>query len=44
MEPDLLWRLEQRHIANVDKVMSLLEEVEARKVTPHTMMASVEGM
>ncbi|MEO8684785.1 MAG: hypothetical protein ABI414_08095 [Devosia sp.] len=36
--------METRHIANVDKVMSLLEEVEARDVTPHTMMASVEGM
>ena len=36
--------METRHIANVDKVMTLLAEIEARDVTPHTMMASVEGM
>lgn len=38
----LNFSMEQRHIANVDKVMSLLQEVEARDVTPHKMMASVE--
>ena len=36
--------METRHIDNVDKVMTLLEEVEARDVAPHAMMASVEGM
>lgn len=40
----LNFSMETRHIANVDKVMRLLEEVEARDVTPHKMMASVEGM
>ena len=36
--------MEQRHIDNVDRVMSLLEEIEARHVTPHKMMASVEKL
>jgi len=40
----LNFSMEQRHIANVDKVMTLLEEVEARDVTPHVMMASVEKL
>ena len=40
----LNFSMEQRHIANVDKVLALLDEVERRSVTPHTMMASVEGL
>jgi hypothetical protein len=40
----LNFSMETRHIANVDKVLTLLEDVEAREVTPHTMMPSVEGM
>ena len=40
----LNFSMETRHIANVDKIERLLEEVEARDVTPHTMMPSVEGM
>lgn len=40
----LNFSMETRHIANVGKVLTLLEEIEARDVTPHTMMASVEGM
>ena len=40
----LNFSMETRHIANVDKVLTLLEEVEARNVSPHKMMASVEGM
>ena len=40
----LNFSMEQRHIANVDKVLALLDEVERRSVPPHTMMASVEGL
>lgn len=40
----LNFSMETRHIANVDKVLRLLEEVEARNVSPHTMMPSLEGM
>ena len=40
----LNFSMEQRHIANVDKVMALLDEVERRDVTPHTMMPSVDGV
>ena len=40
----LNFSMETRHIDNVDKVLALLEEVEARQVEPHKMMASVEGM
>lgn len=40
----LNFSMEQRHIANVDRVLSLLEEVETRSVSPHTMMASVERL
>lgn len=40
----LNFSMEQRHIANVGKVLDLLEEVEAREVTPHRMMPSVEGV
>jgi hypothetical protein len=40
----LNFSMEQRHIANVDKILRLLEEAEARDVTPHTMMPSVERL
>ena len=40
----LNFSMESRHIDNVDKVMTLLDEVEARHVTPHKMMASVEKL
>lgn len=40
----LNFSMEQRHIANVDKVMALLDDVERRDVTPHTMMPSVDGV
>lgn len=36
--------MEQRHLENVDKVMSLLEEIERRDVTPHTMAPAVERL
>ncbi|MGV8954741.1 MAG: hypothetical protein ACOH2M_26830, partial [Cypionkella sp.] len=36
--------METRHIANVDKVLTLLAEIEAREVAPHAMMASREGL
>ncbi len=36
--------MEQRHLENVDKVMSLLEEIERRDVTPHTMAHAVERL
>lgn len=40
----LNFSLEQRHLANVDKIVTLLEEVEAREVTPHVMAPSVERL
>jgi hypothetical protein len=40
----LNFSMETRHIANVEKIERLLEEVEARDVAPHKMMPSVEGM
>ncbi len=40
----LNFSMEQRHLANVDKVMALLDEVERREVTPHTMRPSVERL
>jgi hypothetical protein len=40
----LNFSMEQRHLANVDKIMRLLEEVETREVTPHTMTPSVERL
>lgn len=40
----LNFSLEQRHLVNVDKVVALLEEIEAREVTPHVMAPSVERL
>ncbi|WP_449396751.1 hypothetical protein [Devosia riboflavina] len=40
----LNFSMEQRHIANVEKIALLLDEVEARDVTPHKMMPSVERL
>jgi hypothetical protein len=40
----LNFSMETRHIANVEKIERLLEEIEARDVSPHKMMPSVEGM
>ncbi|NMA97391.1 MAG: hypothetical protein GX970_04650 [Phyllobacteriaceae bacterium] len=40
----LNFSMEQRHIANVDKVEALLDEIERRDVTPHVMMPSVEKL
>ncbi len=40
----LNFSLEQRHIANVDKVLQLLEEVERRDVTPRPVTPSVERL
>jgi len=36
--------MEQRHLANVDKIMHLLENVERREVSPHSMAPSVERL
>jgi len=40
----LNFSMEQRHIAHVDKIMSLLAEVESREVGPHTMAPAVEKL
>lgn len=40
----LNFSLEERHLANVDKVMALLEEVERRDVGVHVMKPSVERL
>src|SRR5690606_7745799 len=40
----LNFSMEQRHLANVDKITALLDEVERRDVTPHTMAPSVEKL
>lgn len=40
----LNFSMEQRHLGNVDKILSLLEDIERREVTPHTMMPSVEKL
>ncbi|UYN99403.1 MAG: hypothetical protein KIT02_16060 [Devosia sp.] len=40
----LNFSMEQRHIANVDKILALLDEVETRDVTPHVMAPSVERL
>lgn len=40
----LNFSMEQRHIAHVDKIMSLLAEVERREVGPHTMAPAVEKL
>lgn len=40
----LNFSMETRHIANVEKIERLLEEVEARDVAPHRMMPSVERL
>lgn len=40
----LNFSMEQRHLANVDRIMSLLEEIEVRQVSPHTMVPSVERL
>ncbi|MBO9589420.1 hypothetical protein [Devosia sp.] len=40
----LNFSMEQRHIANVEKILRLLDEVEARDVAPHKMAPSVERL
>jgi hypothetical protein len=40
----LNFSMEQRHIANVDKILGLLDEVERRDVGHHTMTPSVEKL
>ena len=40
----LNFSMETRHIANVDKILGLLDEVERRDVGPHTMAPSVEKL
>ncbi|MEQ8598474.1 MAG: hypothetical protein RLP98_00995 [Devosia sp.] len=40
----LNFSMEQRHITHVDKIMSLLAEVESREVGPHTMAPAVEKL
>lgn len=40
----LNFSMEQRHIANVDRILDLLDEVERRDVGPHTMTPSVEKL
>lgn len=40
----LNFSMEQRHLVNVDKIVALLDEVEARDVGPHTMTPSVERL
>ncbi len=40
----LNFSMEQRHIANVERVTALLEEIERRDVSPHRMAPSVERL
>lgn len=40
----LNFSMEQRHLANVDKVMVLLEDIEHREVGPHIMAPAVEKL
>ncbi|PXA96238.1 hypothetical protein DMC47_18205 [Nostoc sp. 3335mG] len=40
----LNFSMEQRHIVNVEKISRLLDEVETREVSPHTMTPSVERL
>ena len=40
----LNFSMEERHIANVDKILGLLDEVERRDVGPHIMAPSVEKL
>lgn len=40
----LNFSLEQRHLPNVDKVLTLLDEIERRNVTPHKMAPAVERL
>jgi hypothetical protein len=40
----LNFSVEARHLPNVDRIMPLLEEIEAREVTPHIMTPSVERL
>lgn len=40
----LNFSMEERHLANVDKVLALLDEVERRDVSPHRMAPSVERL
>ncbi|SMQ58681.1 hypothetical protein SAMN06295905_0117 [Devosia lucknowensis] len=40
----LNFSMEQRHIAHVDKILGLLDEVERRDVGPHVMAPSVERL
>lgn len=40
----LNFSLEERHLPNVDKVLTLLDEIERREVSPHTMAPAVERL
>lgn len=40
----LNFSMEQRHLANVEKILALLDHVERREVTPHQMTPSVERL
>jgi len=40
----LNFSMEQRHLANVEKILALLDHVERRDVTPHQMAPSVERL
>ncbi len=40
----LNFSMEQRHLGNVEKILSLLDEVERRDVSPHVMTPSVEKL
>lgn len=40
----LNFSMEQRHLANVDKITALLNEIERRDVSPHTMKQAVEKL
>lgn len=40
----LNFSMEQRHLANVEKILALLDHVERREVTPHQMAPSVERL
>ena len=40
----LNFSMEQRHLANVDKITALLNEIERRDVSPHTMKPAVEKL
>ncbi len=40
----LNFSMEQRHLGNVEKILSLLDEIERRDVSPHVMTPSVEKL